>query len=257
MTSKKQAPHKQGNTMAGQLCVVVASNDPVTLERNLLASDMIARQGVPVHVEQKAPSASAAYNAGLNATSAPIVIFAHQDVYFPPGWEKRLAAQIAAVEALDPNWALLAPFGIRDKGRHIGRVWSTSPSAVVGDPVEVPHPAQSFDELVIVLRRACGLRFDEKLPCFHLYGTDIVQTARAQGLGAYVCDLPLVHNDGFHDKLRNDFARPYNYIRRKWRDRLPIRTPVLWVTRSGLDLSRTLSLLRCRCRARRTSRASL
>ena len=39
---------------------------------------------------------------------------------------------------------------------------------------------QSFDELLIVLRRDSGLRFDEGLPGWHMYGTDIVQTARAR-----------------------------------------------------------------------------
>ncbi len=218
------------------ICVIVACNDAASLSRNLLASDLIAGQGVPVHVERGAVSASAAYNRGLAATTAAIVIFAHQDVYFPPGWEARLAEAIAAVEELDPDWALLAPFGISDHGAHIGDVWTTSLSRRVGQAVTEPTPAQSFDEMVIVLRRASGLRFDEALPLFHLYGTDIVQTARAAGKGAYVVDLPLVHNDNFHGRLGADFTAGYHFIRRKWRARLPLRTSVLWVTWHGLSL---------------------
>lgn len=223
--------------MIGDICVVVASNDEACLQRNLMASEMIAGQGVPVHVERGAPSASIAYNRGLDATTAPIVIFAHQDVYFPRGWEVRLAAAIAAVEARDLDWALMAPFGMAEAGAaYRGDVWTTSLSRRVGEPATVPVMAQSFDELVIVMRRASGLRFDEGLPLYHLYGTDIVQTARAAGKGAYVADLPVVHNDGFHDKLRADFTAGYTYVRRKWRARLPLRTSVLWITWHGLTL---------------------
>ena len=226
-----------------QPCIVVASNDETNLRRNLLISDCVSKAGVPVHVERGAPSAAIAYNRGLDATTAPIVIFAHQDVYFPPGWAERLAQVVAEVEARDPNWALISPFGMSaDRAEHRGDVWTTSLSRRVGLPVTEPVPAQSFDELTIILRRASGLRFDETLPLFHLYGTDIVQTARATGLGAYVVNLPTVHNDGFHGRLGNDFAIGYHHVRRKWRKNLPIRTPVLWIDHFGLAL--TLNRLR-------------
>ena len=222
--------------MIDKLCIVCASNDEACLQRNLLMSDLVVRHGVPVHVERGAPSAAIAYNRGLAATTAPYVIFAHQDVYFPPNWQDKLAAAIAATEALDPDWALLAPFGMTADGTHVGQVWSTSQSGCVGTPMRAPQPVQSFDELVIVLRRDSGICFDEKLPLYHLYGTDIVQIAWAAGKGAYVADLPVVHNDGFHGRLGADFTQGYHYVRRKWRKALPLRTPVLWVTWHGLNL---------------------
>lgn len=221
--------------MAHRFCIVVASNDETSLQQNLMASDLV-QNGVPVHVERGAPSASVAYNRGLDATDAPIVIFAHQDVYFPPGWEQKLVSVLDDLDARDPEWGLLAPFGMTKAGEHIGRVWTTSLSREVGRPVTAPEPAESFDELVIILRRDSGLRFDEALPNFHLYGTDIVQTAHAAGLGVWVGNLPLVHNDGFHDQLRADFAQAYHFTRRKWKHRLPLRTPVLWLRWHGLDM---------------------
>jgi glycosyltransferase involved in cell wall biosynthesis len=222
--------------MIEDLCIVVACNDDASLAQNLMASDLIRNKGVPVHVERGAPSASVAYNRGLAATTQAIVIFAHQDVYFPPGWEAKLAAAIAQIEVNDPNWALLAPFGMSMTGAHIGDVWTTSLSRRVGQPVTGPTAVQSYDELVIIMRRASLLQFDNGLPRFHLYGTDIVQTARAQGLGAYVADMPVVHNDHFHDRLRGDFAEGYHYVRRKWRANLPLRTSVLWIRWHGLSL---------------------
>ncbi len=217
--------------------LVAAVNDEATLGRNLLTCDMVAQARVNLHLVRGAASAARAYNAALDATGGEIVIFAHQDVYFPPGWLQRLRGAIAAVGARDPDWALIAPTGVSTDGRHVGRVWSSSQNACVGEVLAGPTPAQSFDELVIVMRRAAGLRFDPDLPGFHLYGTDIVQTARARGLGAWICEMPLVHNDAFHDRLGEDYARAHRYIRRKWRAALPLRTTVLEISARGFELA--------------------
>jgi hypothetical protein len=219
----------------GTLCNVTATNDEFYLQNNLLASAMI-QGGIPLQIERGAISAAAAYNHGLDSTDAPIVIFAHQDVYFPPGWERLLLQTLAKLERQDPDWALVAPYGISRQGEHVGEVWSTSIGRRLGGPFDTPVPAQSFDELVIVMRRSSGLRFDEGLPGFHLYGTDIVQTALARGKGAYIAWLPVVHNDKFHGALGEDFAASYHYARRKWRHCLPLRTPVEWIRWHGMSL---------------------
>ena len=220
----------------GSFAIVVATNDAACLNQNLLASPDVWAGHVSVNVQEGAVSASAAYNAGLAETSAEFVIFAHQDVYFPAGWFTALAAQIEAVAAIDPHWGIIAPFGMTADGQHIGQVWSTSLGRVVGQELKAPVAIQSMDELVIVLRRASGVTFDEALPGYHMYGTDIVQTSIALGHGAFACQLPLVHNDNFHGRLGSDFTESYNFVRRKWRDALPIRTPVVWVTPSGFAL---------------------
>lgn len=229
----KNHPHSK---TSAPFCVVVASNDEACLRQNLMASEMVDKGGIAVHVERGAASAALAYNHGIDATTAPVIVFAHQDVYFPPGWDRRLNETITLLEKQDPDWALLAPFGMSRTGEHIGSVWSSSLGRIIGRTPNGCEPAQSFDELVVILRRGSGLQFDTGLPGFHMYGTDIVQTARARGLGAYVCALPLVHNDGFHDKLRSDFGRAYHFMRRKWRAQLPLRSPVLQITRSGAAL---------------------
>ncbi len=221
--------------MTSPFCIVVASNDAESLNRNLMASPMV-QAGMEVNVQTGVPSASIAYNRGLDETDAPIVIFAHQDVYFPPGWEEKLAAAIAEVEKTDPDWALIAPFGVTKAGEHIGEVWTTSLSQVVGRAVTRPEQVESFDELTFVMRRDAGLRFDEALPNYHLYGTDIVQSAHAAGRTAWVASLPMVHNDGFHDHLRSDFRASYHFTRRKWRQNLPIRAPMVWIRWHGLSL---------------------
>lgn len=218
------------------LAIICVSNRPDILEQNLNASPMVASGQVPVHVEANPPSASIGYNRGLEATDAPILIFAHQDVYFPPGWEALLLRQIAEITRRDPNWALIGSYGIGEDGAGYGPVWSSSIGHVIGRVAMEPVPVQSFDELLIIMRRDAGLRFDEALPGFHLYGTDIVQMARTNGQGAYVAALPVVHNDRVHGELGQDFVDCFRFIKRKWPTRLPLRTPITKITWHELQL---------------------
>lgn len=222
--------------------IVTASHDDTILKANLRRSPLLAH--VPLHVARDAPSASIAYNRGLDATTEPYVVFAHHDVFLPEGWDNLLRARIAELDATDPHWALLGSFGVGLDGAHIGPVWSSSLGQIVGRVPMAPAPVQSFDELLIVMRRDAGLRWDEGLPGWHMYGTDIVATARAAGRTAYAGALPCIHNDGFHESLGPDYTQCYRYMQRKWRTDLPLRTPITKISRSGLHLLRDLRAAR-------------
>lgn len=224
--------------MKPALVIAAASHSPAILNANLARSPLIASGAVALHVEADAPSASIAYNRALDATDAPLIVFAHHDVFLPLGWEEVLADRIAEVAALDPDWALIGAYGIGEDYRAVGPVWSSSLGGFAGRVPLAPVKVQSFDELLIVLRRDAGLRFDEGLPGWHLYGTDIVQTARAAGRAAYAPGLPCIHNDRYHGALGPDYSACYRYMQRKWAAVLPIQTPVSKVTRSGLHLIR-------------------
>jgi glycosyltransferase involved in cell wall biosynthesis len=218
--------------------VVCASHNDTILDANLARSPIFLSGQAKLHLQRGAPSAGVAYNAAIDATTAPILVFAHHDVFFPKGWETQLAARLAELDAYDPNWALFGSFGVGLDHSHIGPVWSSSIGLIVGRvPVE-PTKVQSFDEMVIILRRQSGIRFDAELPGWHMYGTDIVTQARAKGLNAYAGALPTIHNDRYHEALKEDFVECYQYMRRKWRERLPLRTPIIKISRSGLHLYR-------------------
>jgi len=218
--------------------IVTASHSEAILDANLRRSPLLAT--LPLHVERNAPSASIAYNRGLDATTAPYVVFAHHDVYLPKGWDALLLTRIAELEAHDPDWALFGSFGVGLDGAHIGPVWSSSLGQIVGRVPLAPVQVQSFDELLIVMRRDSGLRWDGALPGWHMYGTDIVAIARAMGRTAYAGALPCIHNDGFHGSLGTDYTECYRYMQRKWRSQLPLRTPITKISRSGLHLWRDL-----------------
>lgn len=238
--------------------VVAAVNDEAVLARNLLASPLLAEAGIPLHIERGAPSASVAYNRGIDAAKAAgaeIVIFAHQDVWFPPLWEAGLRETLAQLDSRDPGWALLGVFGTAPEGHRVGRVWSSGLGKCVGQPTDGPVQVQGLDELVLILRLASGLRFDEKLPGFHLYGTDIVQSALTGGRTAWAATLPVIHNSRFVASLGGGFAECCAYMTEKWRDRLPLRTPVARLTGRSWPLWR-LRFLFWRTKAKRRRAAT-
>ncbi len=214
--------------------VVAAVNDDSILKCNLMRSPLLKERGVPLHVQSGFVCASLAYNDALLRCQADVVVFAHQDVYLPAGWEERLFKSIALIERYDQDWAVLGVYGVTDQGKHIGHVWSSGLQSMVGESFNEPVPVVSVDEVLIVIRRASGLLFDSSLPGFHLYGTDIVQAAISLGKKAYVVHAPLVHNSRPILYLGEDYFAAYKYLVRKWSRRLPIPNNVMVIMRPRL-----------------------
>lgn len=211
--------------------VAAAVNDREILAACLERSPDIASGGVSLKTYEGYDSAARALNTGLDESAAPIVVFAHQDVYLPKGWLARLAAQIDLLEQDHPNWGVLGLYGRTLEGGEIGLVWSSGLGRVVGQGGFRPTQAETLDELVLVLRRASGLRFDEGIPGFHMYGTDIVMQGRVSGAPSFVVDAPAIHNSRPVRTLTGAYADAYRYMQRKWRKHLPIRnlsSDIVW-----------------------------
>jgi hypothetical protein len=202
--------------------VVAAVNDERVLASNLLRSPMMSRADVRFHSRRGFSSAARAYSDAMADCHADLVVFVHQDVYLPGGWEQRLRAQVALLERDDPDWGVLGVYGVTPAGRHVGCVWSSGLGQLLGETFERPEPVASIDEVLIVVRRASGLSFDPKLPGYHLYATDLVQTAREARMGTYAICAPVVHNSRPLSCLDDAFFDAYRFVATKWRDRLPI-----------------------------------
>jgi len=218
-----------------KICVVAPVNDDAILERDLLRSPPIV-DGLPLSIMRGYKSAASAYNAALKQVSADLAVFVHQDVYLPSGWVELVQQRIAEVDLIDPNWAVLGLFGATASGNHVGRLWCGAAERELGSKLSAPQPVVSIDEVLIILRLGSGLRFDEGLPGFHLYGTDIAQIALAQQRGVYVIDAPVVHNTKKPGSLRGAYFKAFRYMAGKWRKRLPIPTVVVSLTRWGAKM---------------------
>ena len=82
------------------LSFVACVSDDSLLEANLLASPCIAGPGSPHEaiLIHEAPSAAAGLTMGLMRANHHWVVYAHQDVYLPEGWDRCLFQQIQEAE---------------------------------------------------------------------------------------------------------------------------------------------------------------
>lgn len=210
--------------------VIVASNNDEVLNSTLKRSpDLEAAR--EVHVKRGFCSAGTAYNSGLDATRSDIVVFIHQDVYLPPGWWSCLQSVLSRLADSDPYWGVLGVFGLDTNGGPHGYVYSTGLRRVVGSPLSVPAEVASLDELLLVVRRSSGLRFDPNLPGFHLYGTDLCLESSRQGMKNYAVPAFCIHNSIGISLLPPAYWRAYRYVRKKWFSQLPVHTPCASISR--------------------------
>lgn len=219
--------------------LVVAVNNERVFRNTLLASPALGSE-CQLIVESGHSCAGNAYNAGLDRSQHEIVVFAHQDVYLPAAWMSGLRNSIEQLWDEKKRWAVLGSFGVtRDIPPELkGYCYSTGLGSILGEPFALPIPARTLDEMVLVLRRSSGLRFDRKLPGFHLYGGDICLQAEASGLGAYIIPAFCIHNANGITRLPYEFWQAYMYLRRKWRRALPVRTCCTTITRGCLPVAR-------------------
>lgn len=202
--------------------LISAVNNEAVLERCLLKSpdadslgDVILRRGHP--------SAASAYNAGMDEARGELLMFAHQDMYFPAGWFDRVQSTIRTLSAQDPGWGVLGVWGRRDDGECDGHLCWTG-KGIAGRSFEGVVEVQTLDEVVIIFRKSSGLRFDEGLGGFHMYGSDIALQARTLGMKSYVLSALCIHNTNEYGMLPWDFWKAYFFMRKKWRSHLPVLT---------------------------------
>lgn len=218
--------------MGSRFCFITACNNESVLQSSLLASPDLAG-GVEIHVQRRASSAARAYNAALDASQGEVLIFLHQDIYLPPGWLDRLAGILTLVSSSDPHWGVLGVFGTSKDGIGRGVVHSTGMNQTFGAPFQGIKEVETLDEVMLITRRSSGLRFDEGLEGFHLYGADFCLQARLRGMRSYAAALFCIHNSSGLRILPRDYWKCYLYMRKKWWRDLPVVTPCMPITRSG------------------------
>ncbi|HVE59668.1 MAG TPA: hypothetical protein VNB22_22850 [Pyrinomonadaceae bacterium] len=210
-----------------RIAFAVACNDRAVLKRDFMASPDIAAGRYSAALESGMRSAAATYNALLKKLNTEFAVFAHQDVYFPAGWAELVLDQIDDLNNRGIEWLTLGCAGTGRDGKIAGHVWSSSINRLIGKNFESPVEAQSLDELVLIVNTGHGYKFDENLPGYHLYGTDIVQSGLKSGLKSFVINAPCIHNDKPKPILGRDYLEAYKYMQKKWRSELRIQTTVM------------------------------
>jgi hypothetical protein len=206
------------------------------LKRNFLASPCFS--GDNRHqflIQRDYNSASRAYNDAIDAASNDLVVFVHQDMIFPANWLADLDLALKYMDSLDPDWGVLGCFGVTAAGVGQGYIYSPG-RGIFGAPVPHPVKVQTLDEIVLIIRKSSGLRFDPDLPHFHLYGADICLRAAQKGMSSYVIPAFCIHNANQYCVLPQEYYECYRYIQQAWRDALPVQTTCLEVTKSNMGV---------------------
>lgn len=223
-------------TPANDITIIAAINDRLVSQPNLLRSPLLRANDVQFIPAEGYATASKAYNYGIAKATGEFLIFAHQDVYIPASWYQQLLTAVGMLEHITPSWAVLGVVGTDNYGVVKGCSWSTGLGQEVGTSIQQPEPAVSLDELILVVRKSSGLQFDDSLPGWHLYGTDIVQEALRKDMGAYIIHAPVIHNSLPIIRLNADFAKCYDFLRHKWSSQLPLKTCCTRITHFGWPL---------------------
>jgi hypothetical protein len=90
---------------------------------------------------------------------------------------------------------------------------------------------RTLDEVLLILKKSSGLRFDQRIPGFHMYGADICLEAHRHGLKCYAISAFCIHNTNQYGLLPLQFWQGYLAMRRKWKAQLPIKTSCTEITR--------------------------
>jgi hypothetical protein len=219
-----------------KLTFASAINDRELFASNFLASPIFA--GSHPHqiiVQSSFPSAAKAYNDAIDRSKNEIIVFAHQDMVFPASWLTDLERALNNLDRIDPNWGVLGCFGETADAQGRGHVYMPG-LGIVGAPSENPQPVQTLDEIVLIIKKSSGLRFDPNLPHFHFYGADICLRANRLGRKSYAISAFCLHNTQFNLVLPREFYACYRHIKREWRAQLPIQTTCVRVTKYDLDV---------------------
>ena len=177
------------------------------------------------------PSASLAYNSCIEEADHDLIIFAHQDIYLPEEWFHQLASAISFLEERDVRWGVLGCYGTGPSFEdQAGSVYQSG-MGIIGRHLERPELVQTLDEILLVIRKSSGIKFDRNFPGFHLYGSDLCMTAHAAGMPCYAIPAFCIHNTNQILRLPREYWRCYKYFKRKWYGSLPVYTSCIEISR--------------------------
>jgi hypothetical protein len=212
-----------------QWSLISAVNNQEVLTRALLNSADV-NSASEVILERGHRNAASAYNAAIEKAKTDLVVFAHQDMYFPDGWFASVSRAIEHLDQSDARWGVLGVWGVAPSGQCIGNMYCAGLREKLGSPFTGAIEVRSLDEVVLIIRKSSGLRFDAQLPGFHMYGTDICLEAARRGLKSFVVSAFCIHNTNGYKLLPLQFWLGYWFMRRKWKTQLPISTTCTQIT---------------------------
>ncbi len=228
-------------TSPPELSFVTCVSNQEVLAKRLLASPCLHAGSYPLTAHFNARNAAQAFNATALGVQSPNswLIWVHQDVYLPLGWDRQFIARVREAQVAYPALAVVGVYGVAGAGvsaRRAGHVLDRGQT--LREPTPLPCLVDSLDELLFAVRCDSGLKLDPAM-AWDFYATDLVLQAQSTGYQAAVVDAYCEHwsdtptHGVFPRKLAQRIAQSGATFEAKWAQRLPVQTTWLTVERAG------------------------
>ncbi len=228
----KPIPLEDTAMPAEPLSIVVCVSNETILQANLLASPDLNHSEHEVILVRNCRNAAEGLNRGLEMAKNSLVVFAHQDVYLPKGWTRRLVCQYRKAERTFGEIGIAGVYGIENQGSLFFRAGNVvSLDCLLKEKRALPALVNSLDELLLVAPKSTPIRFDTSLG-FHFYGTDFCLSAKSRRLPCVALDAICLHNTRNYG-LNDAFFQSATIFLSKWRGELPLATSCVLFTPQG------------------------
>ncbi len=222
------------------------------LLRNLARSPCLQKGQLAWSAVCNANSAADAFNSAMVAAETLVredathshtdnhwLVWVHQDVYLPAGWDVHFAKSLQEAQAQWPHLAVAGVYGVSGFGADCVRSGHVLDRGnELKEPTPLPSLTDSLDELLVAVKVGSGLRMDPALG-FDFYGTDLVLEAKAKGLCAAVVNAYCEHwsdtpaawplPESLVQRISNNAAA----FERKWAHALPLSTSCFDMAKPG------------------------
>lgn len=226
------------------------------LNRYLLNSPCLQRGGHPLTVRFNASSAAEAFNAVMSAElavdGATWLVWVHQDVLLPLGWDTQFLSALESAQCQFPQMAVAGVYGVAGSGASLHRAGHVLDRGhLLKESTPLPCLVDSLDELLFAVRADSGLRLDPALG-FDFYATDVILQAQERGLQGVAVDAYCEHwsdtpTDGadriLSEGLLQRIGASGAQFEKKWQHRFPIATSCFEIHQVG-DVGRFIEHLR-------------
>lgn len=225
-----------------ELSFVTGVSNQEVLAQRLLASPCLSDGSYRLAAHFNAQSAAQAFNAtavGLHGSNSWL-IWVHQDVYLPLGWDGHFKSRLRDAQVAFPALAAAGVYGVVGTGakaRRAGHVLDRGHE--LREPTALPCLVDSLDELLFAVRCDSGLKLDPAL-AWDFYATDLVLEAQERGFQCAVLDAYCEHWSGTPSRPDQVASRVIDRIHasatvfeKKWAHRLPVATPCFDIREPG------------------------
>lgn len=229
------------------LTLVTAVSKLDVFRQRLMSSPCLQPGGLSLMAYFNCSSAAQAFNSAMDSAPAGHwLVWLHQDVVLPCGWDAQFIQALAEAQARFKDLAVVGVYGVRGSGAETMRAGHVLDRGVLlKEPTALPCEVDSLDELLFATRVDAGLRLDPTLG-FDFYATDLVLTAQSRGQTCAVVDALCEHwsdtpaQGVVPASTVSRIAASAEVFERKWQSRLPVTTPCFEIHQAG-DVARFMA----------------